>query len=212
MIHNFFLDFWPFVFFKSTGYELNDDYFEQYKKFYLQLLIRCKNNNQKMILICDLNSIHSFPMDFIIKQAQFTKQIFNFNKLYLKCVCILCKDKTFKNVLNLFFSFSRPAAPVKLCRSFHKINLFLLKSFNITFDFNRLTSSNFYQLDHNISDSNENDENDNDNDNSNENSNDNDNDNENDISNHISNHNDNDISNHISNHNENDISSLFNLL
>jgi hypothetical protein len=181
MIHNFILDFWPFVFFKSTGFQLNDDYFEEFKKFYLKLLIRCKNNNHKMILICDLNSIHSFPIEFIIKQAHFTKQIFNFNKLYLQSVCILCKDKTFKNVLNLFFSFSKPAAPVKLCRSFDKINKFLLKNFNISFDFNNSLFLNLmYNYKDNLNDNLDNldnDDNEDNHDNEDNDSNDNDNDN-----------------------------------
>jgi hypothetical protein len=135
MISNFNLDYWPFVFFKSSG-DLKDDSFEEYKKNYLNLLIKCKNNNEKMILIYNLNNITSYPIEYIAKQAEFNKQIFKFNKEYIKCVCILSKDTNFKNILNLFFTFIKPSSPYKLCRTFDKINKYLLEKFNISFKTN----------------------------------------------------------------------------
>ena len=136
MISNFNLDYWPVVYFKSSGDSVDDESFEEYKKYYLNLLIRCKKNNEQMILICNLNKLTSYPLEFIAKQAEFSKQIFKFNKEYLKCVCILCKNKSFKNILNLFFTFVKPACPYKLCRSYDKINKYLLEKFNNNFDSN----------------------------------------------------------------------------
>jgi hypothetical protein len=136
MISNFNLDYWPIVYFKSSGNSVDDESFEEYKKYYLNLLIKCKKNNEKMILICNLNKLTSYPIEFVAKQAEFSKQIYNFNKLYLKCVCILCKDKSFKNILNLFFTFVKPASPYKLCRSFNKVNKYLSEKFNNNFDTN----------------------------------------------------------------------------
>jgi hypothetical protein len=136
MISNFNLDYWPIVYFKSSGNSVDDESFEEYKKYYLNLLIKCKKNNEKMILICNLNKLTSYPIEFVAKQAEFSKQIYNFNKEYLKCVCILCKDKNFKNILNLFFTFVKPASPYKLCRSFNKVNKYLSEKFNNNFDTN----------------------------------------------------------------------------
>jgi hypothetical protein len=136
MISNFNLDYWPIVYFKSPGNTIDDESFEEYKKYYLNLLIKCKNNNEKMILICNLNKLTSYPIEFIAKQAEFSKQIFKFNKEYVKCVCILCKDKSFKNILNLFFTFVKPATSYKLCRSFDKVNKYLFQKFNVTFKSN----------------------------------------------------------------------------
>ena len=130
------LQSWPYVYLTLGGNSITDDSFEEYKKYYLSLLVKCKNNNEKMILICNLDIPGDLPIKYIIKQAQFNKEIYKFNKEYVKAVCILCSNKSFKNILNLYFSVSRPAAPFKLCRSFNKINKFLLEKFNINFDSN----------------------------------------------------------------------------
>jgi hypothetical protein len=140
MTTNFNIKNWPIVYFKSSENTITDKSFEDFKECYLKLLIKCKNNNEKMVLICDLNTLTSYNMEFIGKQAQFTKEIYKFNKEYLKCVCILCKDKSFKNILNLFFTLVKPAAPYKLCRSFNKVNKFLFDKFNITFNSNLLNN------------------------------------------------------------------------
>jgi len=138
MINNFNTKNWPIVYFKSSESTITDNSFEDFKEYYLKLLIKCKNNNEKMVLICDLNTLTSYNMELIAKQAQFTNEIYKFNKEYLKCVCILCKNKSFKNILNLFFTLVKPAAPYKLCRSFNKVNKFLFDKFNITFNSNLL--------------------------------------------------------------------------
>ena len=130
------LDNWPIVYFKLSSNQISDETFEEYKKSYLSLLVRCKNNNDKIILICDLNKSAKLPLNYIMKQAQFTKDINKFNKEYIKAVCILCNDKNFKNILSLYFTFCRPASPYKLCRSFDKINKYLIEKLNINFDSN----------------------------------------------------------------------------
>jgi hypothetical protein len=130
------LDNWPIVYFKLSSNKINDETFEEYKKSYLSLLVRCKNNNDKVILICDLNKSAKLPLNYMMKQAQFTKEINKFNKEYIKAVCILCDDKNFKNILSLYFTFCKPASPYKLCRSFDKINKYLIEKHNINFDSN----------------------------------------------------------------------------
>jgi len=141
MISNFNLSKWPIVYFKSLGNNIDDESFEEYKKYYLNLLIRCKNTNEKMILICNLNKLTSYPIEFIYKQVEFSKQIFKFNQEYLKCVCILCENRNFKNILNLFFTLVKPSSPYKLCKNFDKVNKYLLEVFNITFNSNVLDDS-----------------------------------------------------------------------
>ena len=139
MNNDFNLEKWPVVYLKVDNNKLNEEYFDEYKKNYLNLLIKCKRNNEKMILICDLNELsinENFYMKFIMKQAQFTKDIYKFNKLYLTCVCILCKNKSFKNILNIFFTIVKQASPYKLCRSSEKANLYLKEKYNIDFDVN----------------------------------------------------------------------------
>jgi len=134
MIGDFNLEFWPIVYLKLNDKEINENSFEEYKKYYLNLLLKCKKNNEKMVLICNLNSGRMLPLDYVMKQAQFNKEIHKFNKDYIKTVCILCKEKSFKNVLNLYFTVAKPANPYKLSRSFEKINLYLKEKFDISFD------------------------------------------------------------------------------
>jgi hypothetical protein len=134
MIVDFNLDNWPIVYFKLNNNEINETSFDEYKRYYLNLLIKCKNNNEKMVLICNLNNSTNMPLSWVMKQAQFNKEIQKHNKDYVKTVCIMCKEKSFKNILNLYFSVSKPAAPYKLCRSYEKVNKYLLEKFNITFD------------------------------------------------------------------------------
>ena len=129
---------WPVVYFKSGNVQINDENFYEYKKSYLQLLVKCKRNNEKMILICDLNSFNNdtevLPIKYFMKHSNFNKEMYDFNKKYLKCVCILCKNKNIKTMLNLYFSISKPASPYKLCRSIEKANLFINEKGDINFD------------------------------------------------------------------------------
>ena len=56
---SFNVDNWPIVYFKINNMELNDDIYEEYQKFYLSLLIKCKKNNEKMIFISDLKTLEN---------------------------------------------------------------------------------------------------------------------------------------------------------
>jgi hypothetical protein len=125
---------WPIVYFKSNEKGVNDETFDEFKKDYLSLLLLCKQKNEKMVLICNIDVKESIPMKYIMKQVQFNKEVYKFNKEYIKCVCIMCTDKNFKNILNLYFGMVRPAAPYKLCRSFFKVNKYLVEKHSITFD------------------------------------------------------------------------------
>ena len=142
MIGDFNLEFWPIVYLKLNDKEINENSFEEYKKYYLSLLLKCKKNNEKMVLICNLNSGRMLPLDYVMKQAQFNKEIQKFNKDYIETVCILCKEKSFKNVLNLYFTVAKPTNPYKFSRSFEKINLYLKDKFNIDFDLSIFENQN----------------------------------------------------------------------
>jgi len=134
MICTFNLDHFPIVYMKLNDNEINDNSFEEYKEYYLNLLLRCKKENQKLVLICNLDNTPTLPMNYIIKQSQFNKDIYKHNQAHVKTVCILCKNKSFKNILNLYFSVSKPANPFKICRSFMKVNIYLSEKFKMLFD------------------------------------------------------------------------------
>ena len=134
MICTFNLDHFPIVYMKLNDNEINDNSFEEYKEYYLSLLLRCKKENQKLVLICNLDNTPTLPMNYIAKQSQFNKDIYKHNQAHVKTVCILCKNKSFKNILNLYFTVSKPANPFKICRSFMKVNKYLSEKFKILFD------------------------------------------------------------------------------
>ncbi len=135
MVSNFILDYWPVVYFKgNTENIMTDELFEEYKQFYLSLLVKCKRNNEQMVLICDMNNVKDIQMKFVMKQSQFNKDIYKFNKQYVKGVCILCADKNFKNILNMFMGFTKPASPYKLCRSINKANAYLKEKLETDFN------------------------------------------------------------------------------
>ena len=52
--HFFNLDNWPIIYIKNKNNFLNDPILEEYKKDYLTILIRCKNNKDKIILFMDI--------------------------------------------------------------------------------------------------------------------------------------------------------------
>lgn len=138
MVAEFNLDNWPMAYVKFTNCEMTDEIFDEYKRNYLNMLIRCKNNKEKIILICDLDHTQNMPLNYLMKQTQFNKEVEKFNKEYVRCVCIMCKNKGFKNMLNLYFSVSKPASPFKIFRSTEKANKYINDKFNIKFDINKL--------------------------------------------------------------------------
>jgi hypothetical protein len=167
MVKFFNIKEWPIVYLKSNNNDINDELFETYKKEYLTLLLKCKKNREKIILIYDLTIINNFnnlPLTYIMKHANFNKEIYNFNKEYIRSICILCNNNGFKNILNLFFSICKPACQYKLCKNYEKAQKYLLENFNINFDISlfknetnlddeELSFENFNILDSNINDS-----------------------------------------------------------
>jgi len=147
---------WPIVYFTANGdNQMKDEYFEDFKREYLSLLVRSKKNNEQIILICNINSSGNFEMTNIMKFAKFNKEIHAFNKAYVKCVAILCGDKSFKNILNLYFTFAKPASPYKLCRSHLKVDKYLKEKCGITFEsiyFDGFNQMNYNKLDLTIED------------------------------------------------------------
>lgn len=152
MIENFNLEDWPIVYFKSENNENNvdNDNFEQYKEFYLNLLIKCKRNKEKMIIICDLMNIKStnnnVPMKYIMKHVKFNKEMYKFNKEYVKGVCILCNNKNIKNILNIYFGMVKPATIIKVFRSYEKANIFIQDVLKTNFDVNIYNKTNIEEI------------------------------------------------------------------
>jgi hypothetical protein len=139
MAAEFNTNYWPMVYIKLSEENLNDQIFEEYQKNYLNLLIRCKKNNEKMVIITNLTNLtnkNNISMKYMMKQLKFSNKINEFNKKYVKLVIILCHSKSLKSLINTVFSFIKPAAPYKLFINSEKANSYLLDNYSINFDIN----------------------------------------------------------------------------
>ena len=125
--HFFNLDNWPSIYIKNNNF-LNDNILEEYKKDYLTILIRCKNNKEKIILFMDIYDKSEIQMPYIKKMTEFHRSIEDYNKLYVEYIYILCKSKIIKNVISMLLSFEKPAVPCKIIRSLDKLETLFYKN------------------------------------------------------------------------------------
>lgn len=128
--------YWPLVYFFVDNNGMNDSDFDEYKKTYLQILLKCKKEKTRIILISDLNNQKNLEMKYVMKQAYFNLKIEKFNKLYVKIVCVFLIDKNLKKILNMYFNICKPYCPYKICKSYENINKFIKDTINETYDTN----------------------------------------------------------------------------
>ena len=129
MNSNFFnLDNWPIIYIKNKNNFLNDNILEEYKKDYLSILIRCKNNKEKIILFMDIYEKTEVQMPYIKKMAGFHKSVEEYNKLYVEYIYVLCKSKIMKNVISMLLSVETPAVSCKIIRSLDKLESSFLEN------------------------------------------------------------------------------------
>ncbi len=124
----------PFVYIQFKNIQINDEIFENYTRKYLELLISCKKNKEKIYVIIDINEFESLPLPYLLKQAQFNRKIFQYNQKYLHCAYIYCKNKVFKKMIKMFMMVEKPAVPMRIIRSITKLNNSILENYKINFD------------------------------------------------------------------------------
>ncbi len=147
MFVEYYTQFFPFVYVKFIHTNINDDSFEYYKAEYLKILLRCKEEKQKIFLFYDLNvkeANGTIPLSYLPKQIEFNKKIFDLNEKYVKVVSVLSKDIHVRNVLKLSFGCIKNACPFKISSSFEKVSRYLKKNFNTDFDPLLFSSCNGY--------------------------------------------------------------------
>lgn len=126
--------YWPLVYFFVDNNGMNENDFEEYKKTYLKILLKCKKEKCKIILISDLNNQKNLDMKYVIKQAYFNLKIEKFNKLYVRIVCVFLDDKNLKKILNMYFNICKPYCPYKICKTYDVINTFIKDSINENYE------------------------------------------------------------------------------
>jgi len=122
--------YWPLVYFYKNDTKMNETAFEDYKKKYLQILLKCKKEKCQIILISDLNNQNKLDIKYVMKQAYFNLKIEKFNKKYVKTVCVYMNDKNFKKILDMYFSVCPPYCPYKICETYEVINQFIKETNN----------------------------------------------------------------------------------
>ena len=129
MNSNFFnLDNWPIIYIKNKNNCLNDVILEEYKKDYLTILIRCKNNKEKIILFMDIYEKTEVQMPYIKKMAEFHKSVEEYNRLYVEYIYVLCKSKIMKSIISMLLSVENPAVRCKIIRSLNKLQSSFLEN------------------------------------------------------------------------------------
>ena len=122
MESNFFnLDNWPLIYVKNKIGYLNDELIEEYQKDFLKILIRCKNNKEKIILLMDIYEKSNVQMNYIQTFVNFHKKTEDYNKIYIEYIYILCESKILKNLLSMFISTDNTIIPCKIIRSLSKL-------------------------------------------------------------------------------------------
>ena len=135
--------YWPLVYFHLDNKKITLDDFEEYKKTYLSILLKCKKEKNKIILISDLNE-SNIDFEFVIKQAKFNYKIEKFNKLYVELVCIYLKNNNLKHILKMYFKICDSYCPYKICKSYNIINDFIYEKTKKIYDTNLFSNLEYY--------------------------------------------------------------------
>ncbi len=127
-------DFRPFLYIRFHDVNISESLFEEYKENYLKELLVCKQNKEKIILIIDVNELPGLPLQYMVKQKEFNKQVFHLNEKYVECVFIYCKNKMMKQMIQMNMMLEKTAAPLYICRSVEKLNRSIQKHTKKEFD------------------------------------------------------------------------------
>ena len=98
---------WPIVKIKYKEVVLNDDIFEEYKIQFLTILKKCKDLNQKCLLIIDLLDMKKVPMKYMMKQRKFHNKINDHTIRYIQTIFIILKNAAVRNILKVFVNMSK---------------------------------------------------------------------------------------------------------
>ncbi len=117
----------PFIYLQFQDIPITDENFEEYKREYLELLLTCKKQKDKIIPIIDINLLPILPIPYMMKQTQMNKELFQIHKKYLYRVYIYCKNRIFQEMIQMYMFVEKTAVPIHICNSFQKIDASILK-------------------------------------------------------------------------------------
>ena len=117
----------PFIYLQFQDIPITDENFEEYKREYLELLLTCKKQKDKIIPIIDINFLPILPIPYMMKQTQMNKELFQIHKKYLYRVYIYCKNRIFQEMIQMYMFVEKTAVPIHICNSFQNIDASILK-------------------------------------------------------------------------------------
>ena len=98
---------WPIVKIKYKEIVLNNEIFEDYKVKFLTILKKCKDLNQKCLLIVDLLDMKKVPLKYMNKQRIFHNKINDYTIKYIQSIFIILKSVAVRNILKVFVNMSK---------------------------------------------------------------------------------------------------------
>jgi hypothetical protein len=147
MFSYFLISEFPIVYISINSDHFNDENFEYYKSSYVNLLLKAKNEKQRMIILLDLIGCDNatFKMENILKQASFYKSIMEHSIKYVQHVYIISNRNDLHVLIKIFKTFAKSLVPYKVVRNTEKIEQNIYKKYNIKLKLNQFKSENIDQ-------------------------------------------------------------------
>ena len=144
MFAGFLLNEFPIVYISIKSDNFSDENLAHYQNSFVNVLLRAKNEKQKMIILLDLFECDNstFNMNNLMKQGNFYKSIMKYTSLYVQHVYILSNRNDLHFFVNIFKKFGKSDIPYKIVKNTEKIEQNIYKKYNTKVHLNHLKNEN----------------------------------------------------------------------
>lgn len=142
MFAGFLINEFPVVYITIKSDDFNDENLIHYQNSFTNVLLRAKNEKQKIIILLDLFQCDNstFNMDNLMKQANFYKSVMKYCMLYVQHVYILSNRNDLHFFVKIFRTFGKSDVPYKIVKNTEKIEQNIYKKYNIHVKLNNFKS------------------------------------------------------------------------
>jgi hypothetical protein len=144
MFAGFLVNDFPIIYISIKSDECNDETLISYQNSMINILLRTKNEKQKIIILLDLFQCDSstFNMSNLMKQANFYKSIMKYTTLYIQHVYILSNRTDLSFFVKIFKRFGKSDVPYKIVKNTEKIEENIYKKYNTNVKLNQFKNEN----------------------------------------------------------------------
>jgi hypothetical protein len=144
MFAGFLVNEFPIIYISIKSDDFSDENLTYYQNSFVNVLLRAKNEKQKIIILLDLFQCdHStFNMDNLMKQANFYKSIMKYCALYVQHVYILSNRTDLHFFVKIFRTFGKSDVPYKIVKNTEKIEQNIYKKYNTKVELNNFKNEN----------------------------------------------------------------------